>query len=69
MTRQDWFLNTVVEIETTLTSRQLLTQLKDIEKNLRENPPCAGGRTIDLIYCSMAATGLNATTWLSPIHA
>lgn len=49
MTRQDWFLNTVVEIETTLTSRQLLTQLKDIEKKLERKPTVRWGpRTIDL---------------------
>ena len=49
MTRQDWFLNTVVEIETTLTSRQLLIQLKDIEKKLERKPTVRWGpRTIDL---------------------
>lgn len=49
MTRQDWFLNTVVEIETTLTSRQLLIQLKDIENKLERKPTVRWGpRTIDL---------------------
>lgn len=49
VTRQDWFLNTVAEIETDLTARQLLVLLKDMEKKLDRTPTVRWGpRTIDL---------------------
>lgn len=49
VTRQDWFLNTVAEIETDLTARQLLALLKDMEKKLDRTPTVRWGpRTIDL---------------------
>ncbi len=49
VTKQDWFLNTVAEIETSLTARELLTLLKDMEKKLDRTPTIRWGpRTIDL---------------------
>lgn len=49
VTKQDWFLNTVAEIETSLNPRELLTFLKDTEKKLDRTPTVRWGpRTIDL---------------------
>ncbi len=49
VTKQDWFLNTVAEIETTLSPHKLLSVLKDIEKKLEREPTVRWGpRTIDL---------------------
>ncbi|RYD02826.1 hypothetical protein N752_22695 [Desulforamulus aquiferis] len=46
---QDWFLNTVAEIETSLTPQELLEQLANIEKALgRTREQHWGPRTIDL---------------------
>jgi len=48
-TDQDWFLNTVVEIETTLSPRELLTRILEIERRLgRERRERWGPRIIDL---------------------
>ena len=49
VTKQDWFLNTVAEIETGLNAHELLTLLKDTEKKLDRTPTIRWGpRTIDL---------------------
>jgi len=49
ITKQDWFLNTAAEIETSLNPHELLSLLKDIEKNLERTPTVRWGpRTIDL---------------------
>lgn len=49
VTKQDWFLNTVAEIETSLSPHDLLTLLKDTEKKLERIPTVRWGpRTIDL---------------------
>lgn len=49
VTKQDWFLNTVAEIETSLSPHDLLTLLKDTEKKLERTPTVRWGpRTIDL---------------------
>ncbi|MEW6541624.1 MAG: 2-amino-4-hydroxy-6-hydroxymethyldihydropteridine diphosphokinase [Bacillota bacterium] len=48
-TEQDWFLNTVVEVETTLPARELLERMLEIEKRLgRERGERWGPRVIDL---------------------
>ncbi len=48
-TDQDWFLNTVVEIETTLSPRDLLTRMLEIERRLgRERRERWGPRVIDI---------------------
>ncbi|MEW6457750.1 MAG: 2-amino-4-hydroxy-6-hydroxymethyldihydropteridine diphosphokinase [Bacillota bacterium] len=48
-TDQDWFLNTVVEIETTLSPRDLLDRMLEIERRLgRERRERWGPRVIDL---------------------
>lgn len=49
VTKQDWFLNTVAEIETSLSPHDLLALLKDTEKKLERTPTVRWGpRTIDL---------------------
>ncbi|MDD2554063.1 MAG: 2-amino-4-hydroxy-6-hydroxymethyldihydropteridine diphosphokinase [Desulfotomaculaceae bacterium] len=49
VTKQDWFLNTVAEVETSLTAHEFLTLLKDTEKKLERAPTVRWGpRTIDL---------------------
>jgi 2-amino-4-hydroxy-6-hydroxymethyldihydropteridine diphosphokinase len=49
VTKQDWFLNTVAEIETSLKAHELLSLLKDMEKKLDRTPTVRWGpRTIDL---------------------
>lgn len=49
VTKQDWFLNTVAEIETSLNAHELLSLLKDMEKKLDRTPTVRWGpRTIDL---------------------
>lgn len=49
VTKQDWFLNTVAEIETSLDAHKLLAFLKETEKNLDRTPTIRWGpRTIDL---------------------
>ncbi len=46
---QPWFLNTIVEIETDLTPRKVLTVCKEIERALgRQERPRYGPREIDL---------------------
>jgi len=48
-TQQDWFINCVIEIETSLTVYQLLNRLKDIEISMgRERTRKWGPRIIDL---------------------
>jgi 2-amino-4-hydroxy-6-hydroxymethyldihydropteridine diphosphokinase len=48
-TEQDWFINCVIEIETSLSALQLLRVLKGIEKSMgRERIIQWGPRTIDL---------------------
>ncbi len=48
-TDQDWFLNTVVEVETTLPARELLERMLEIERQLgRERGERWGLRVIDL---------------------
>jgi 2-amino-4-hydroxy-6-hydroxymethyldihydropteridine diphosphokinase len=48
-TDQDWFLNTVVEVETTLSARELLDRMLEIERRLgRERKERWGPRVIDL---------------------
>ncbi|AQS57909.1 2-amino-4-hydroxy-6-hydroxymethyldihydropteridine diphosphokinase [Desulforamulus ferrireducens] len=48
-TQQDWFLNTVAEVETTLTPGELLQVLQEIEKALgRTRTVKWGPRTLDL---------------------
>lgn len=48
-TDQDWFLNTVVEVETTLSARELLERMLKIERRLgRERGERWGPRVIDL---------------------
>jgi 2-amino-4-hydroxy-6-hydroxymethyldihydropteridine diphosphokinase len=47
--KQDWFLNTAAEIETSLTPHELLALMKEIEKELERTPTMRWGpRTIDL---------------------
>lgn len=47
--KQDWFINTAAEIETSLNPHELLSLFKDIEKKLgRVNGERWGPRTIDL---------------------
>jgi 2-amino-4-hydroxy-6-hydroxymethyldihydropteridine diphosphokinase len=49
VTQQDWFLNTVAEIETSLSAHELLSLLKETEKKLDRTPTVRWGpRTIDL---------------------
>ncbi|MFX4263536.1 2-amino-4-hydroxy-6-hydroxymethyldihydropteridine diphosphokinase [Pelotomaculum propionicicum] len=49
VTKQDWFLNTVAEIETSLNAHELLSLLKETEKKLERTPTVRWGpRTIDL---------------------
>lgn len=49
VTKQDWFLNTVAEIKTSLNPHELLTLLKTTEKDLDRTPTVRWGpRTIDL---------------------
>ena len=49
VTKQDWFLNTVAEIETSLNAHELLSLLKGMEKKLERTPTVRWGpRTIDL---------------------
>ena len=48
-TQQDWFINCVIEIETSLTAHQLLHVLEDIERSMgREKVRKWGPRIIDL---------------------
>ncbi|MBA7621400.1 Bifunctional folate synthesis protein [subsurface metagenome] len=48
--KQDWFVNACLKAETSLSPRQLLNTLKDIEKQLKRKKafPKWGPRTIDL---------------------
>jgi 2-amino-4-hydroxy-6-hydroxymethyldihydropteridine diphosphokinase len=47
--KQDWFLNTAAEIETSLTPHALLALMKEIENKLERTPTVRWGpRTIDL---------------------
>jgi 2-amino-4-hydroxy-6-hydroxymethyldihydropteridine diphosphokinase len=49
VTKQDWFLNSVAEIETSLTPHELLTLFKETEKKLERTATIRWGpRTIDL---------------------
>jgi len=49
MREQPWFLNQVVEIETTLSPIELLGQIREIERGLgRQRVVAKGPRTIDL---------------------
>ncbi len=49
VTQQDWFLNTVAEIETSLSAHELLSLLNETEKKLDRTPTVRWGpRTIDL---------------------
>lgn len=67
VTKQDWFLNTVAEIETSLSPHDLLALLKDTEKRLERTPTVRWGpRTIDLDLLLFGSDKIKSTDLVVP---
>lgn len=66
-TRQDWFLNTVAEVETGLKPHELLSLLLDIEERLgRVRTVRWGPRTVDLDLLIFGRETINAPDLIVP---